>query len=170
MTAHPTARLQSDVAEGASYFVYRTPLGRVTIGADSTAVTRLAFGVAKLPGVETPTALTNKAANQVQEYLAGKRMAFDVPVRLEGSPFQLQVWDAIARIPYGSTASYGEVAAAIGNPRSLRAVGSASKRNPVPLIVPCHRVVGADGSLVGYAYGLPLKRLLLDLEAGRDTL
>ncbi len=150
---------------GPTYFVYRTPLGRVAIESDGTAITRFAFGPARLGGTLRATALTNKASSQVLEYLAGKRKEFDVPYRTGGTPFQQEVWAAISAIPYGQTRTYAQIAQAIGRPKALQAVGQACGRNPVPLFVPCHRVVGSAGKLGGYAFGPAIKRFLLDLEA-----
>jgi len=103
---------------------------------------------------------------QLGEYFAGTRTGFDVPLVLAGSPFQRQVWRALREIPYGETASYGQIARRLGVPSAARAVGVANRQNPVCVIVPCHRVIGADGSLTGYGGGLDRKRLLLELEAG----
>ena len=103
--------------------------------------------------------------DQLQEYFAGRRQRFDLALRLEGTPFQRRVWAALREIPYGQTRSYGDVAAAIGRLDRVRAVGAAVGRTPVPIIVPCHRVIGADGSLTGYGGGLQRKRALLDLES-----
>ncbi|MFQ5702664.1 MAG: methylated-DNA--[protein]-cysteine S-methyltransferase [Gemmatimonadales bacterium] len=108
-------------------------------------------------------------ARELREYLAGKRTDFTFPIRLEGSAFERKVWKALRRIPYGETWTYGEVAQAIGNPKAARAVGSANGRNPVPLVVPCHRVVAAGGKLGGFGGGLPLKRKLLALESVDST-
>jgi methylated-DNA-[protein]-cysteine S-methyltransferase len=105
-----------------------------------------------------------RAAEQLEGYFRGELTAFDVPLRLIGSAFQLRVWAELRRVPYGSTRSYGQLAAAIGSPTASRAVGLANGRNPISIIVPCHRVIGADGSLVGYAGGLDRKRFLLALE------
>ena len=105
------------------------------------------------------------AAVQLSEYFAGERREFDVPLDLVGTPFQLQVWAALRRIPYGSTTTYGELARVLGRPGSARAVGTAVGRNPVSIIVPCHRVVGADGSLTGFAGGIDTKARLLGLES-----
>lgn len=149
----------------ATYYTYQTPKGRITLASNGRAITRLYFGVATFPGVYRATALTNAAAGQILEYLAGKRTSFDVPLEPAGTPFQLRVWRALQDIPYGETRSYGEIAAASGNPKAGRAVGAANNKNPLPLLIPCHRVVGKNGSLVGYAYGLGLKRFLLDLES-----
>jgi methylated-DNA-[protein]-cysteine S-methyltransferase len=102
---------------------------------------------------------------QLSEYFDGARREFDLKLSLAGNPFELRVWNALLEIPYGETASYGQIARRIGAPDAARAVGLANGRNPVAVIVPCHRVIGADGSLTGYGGGLDRKRLLLDLEA-----
>jgi methylated-DNA-[protein]-cysteine S-methyltransferase len=104
-------------------------------------------------------------AEQLAEYFAGERREFDVPLVLNGPPFQCQAWHALREIPYGETVSYGEQARRIGQPDAARAVGAANGQNPIAVIVPCHRVIGADGSLTGFGGGLERKRLLLDLEA-----
>jgi O-6-methylguanine DNA methyltransferase len=110
------------------------------------------------------------ALDQLHEYLAGERERFTVPLDLRGTTFQLAVWEQLRQIPYGSTASYGELAQAIARPRAARAVGQALAANPVPILVPCHRVVGIDGHLVGFGGGLPLKERLLALERGSLSL
>ena len=148
-----------------TYFVYQTPLGRITLASDGQALTHLVFGATDLAGTNKPTSLTNRASTEILEYLAGKRTKFDIPLNPQGSDFQRSVWNALLTIPYGQTRTYGEVAAMIGNPRSGRAVGGANNKNPIPLIIPCHRVIGVNGNLVGYAAGLHIKRFLLDLEA-----
>ncbi len=101
---------------------------------------------------------------QLAEYLEGKRRVFDLPLRLEGSEFQKAVWEAVGRIPYGHTASYGEIAHLVGRPKASRAVGAANGANPIPIVIPCHRVIGSDGSLTGYGGGLALKTRFLALE------
>jgi len=103
---------------------------------------------------------------QLAEYFEGRRTTFDVPLELAGSPFQRRVWEALQGIPYGETVSYGELARRVGAPSAARAVGVANRETPVAVIVPCHRVIGADGSLIGFGGGLERKRLLLELEAG----
>ena len=103
---------------------------------------------------------------QLGDYFAGRRTSFDLPLAMAGSPFQRRVWQALCDIPYGETISYGELARRVGVPSASRAVGVANGHNPVAVIVPCHRVIGADGSLTGYGGGLERKRLLLELEAG----
>ncbi|MEU1500699.1 methylated-DNA--[protein]-cysteine S-methyltransferase [Streptomyces sp. NPDC005732] len=110
--------------------------------------------------------LLPEAKRQLTAYFAGDLKEFDLPMRLAGTPFQRSVWEQLARIPYGEIRSYGELADALGNPKASRAVGLANGRNPVGIIVPCHRVVGADGSLTGYGGGLDRKRRLLDFERG----
>ncbi|AXE31027.1 methylated-DNA--[protein]-cysteine S-methyltransferase [Chromobacterium phragmitis] len=110
-----------------------------------------------------------EVARQLAEYQAGERQAFDLPLAPQGTPFQQQVWAALCEIPYGHTVSYGELARALGNPDGARAVGRANATNPIALIVPCHRVLGTDGSLTGYAGGLPLKAALLRFELERSA-
>jgi methylated-DNA-[protein]-cysteine S-methyltransferase len=131
---------------------------------DNTIV-KVFFG-RKTPGdfnkAETP--LIKKTAAQIDEYLSGKRKQFTIPIALHGTEFQTAVWRTLQKIPYGETRSYKEVSAAIGRPKAVRAVGMANNRNPIVIIVPCHRVIGHDGSLTGYGGGLPLKRRLLELE------
>lgn len=151
----------SDVS---NYFVYNTPLGRLTIASDGSSITHVLFGSCELDGVRRATSLTNEASNQLQEYLAGKRRCFDLPIAPSGTEFQLRVWRALRSIPYGETRTYAEVAEMIGSPRSSRAVGSANNRNPIPIIIPCHRVIGTNGNLVGYAAGVHIKKWLLDME------
>lgn len=111
---------------------------------------------------ETP--LLRKAAAELSEYLEGRRKTFDLPLAPRGTPFQLSIWKALQSIPFGKTKTYGEIAAQTGNPKASRAVGMANNRNPIAIIIPCHRVIGADGSLTGYAGGLEVKQRLLSLE------
>lgn len=108
-----------------------------------------------------------QAALQIEEYFRGIRRQFDLDLKPTGTPFQLDVLDALATIPYGETRSYGEIATQIGRPGAVRAVGAANGRNPLPIVLPCHRVIGADGSLTGFGGGLETKRYLLDLEGAR---
>jgi len=107
---------------------------------------------------------------QLREYFAGERVTFEVPLVMAGSEFERQVWSALRGIPYGETVSYGEIAKRVGQPSAARAVGLANGRNPISVIVPCHRVIGANGSLTGYGGGLRRKRLLLELEQGQTSL
>jgi len=110
-----------------------------------------------------------EARRQLAEYLAGDRRAFTLPLAPRGTEFERLVWQALVAIPYGETRSYAEVAAAIGRPAACRAVGRANGSNPIAIVIPCHRVIGSDGSLTGFGGGLPLKRFLLDLESGNGT-
>lgn len=110
------------------------------------------------------------AADQLAEYFAGDRTSFELPLDLRGTEFQVAVWSALADIPYGETSTYGAQAEAIGRPTAVRAVGAANGANPVSIVLPCHRIVGKDGSLTGFAAGLDAKRYLLDLEQGREQL
>lgn len=105
---------------------------------------------------------------QLDQYFMGDRREFDIPLRLEGTQFQVSVWSELRKIPYGATITYGEIARRIGNPKAVRAVGLANGRNPIPIIVPCHRVIGANGTLTGFGGGIENKMLLLDLESRAD--
>jgi methylated-DNA-[protein]-cysteine S-methyltransferase len=144
-----------------------SPIGalRLTV-ADDGAVTRVGFGA----GDTSDDPRFEPLVTQLDEYFAGERTAFDLPLRQEGSAFEQRVWAELLAIPYGETASYGEIAARIGRPGMARAVGRANARNPIAIICPCHRVIGGDGSLTGYGGGLDTKRTLLELEAGALTL
>lgn len=126
-------------------------------------VARYLAGAVAVQGAE----MLQQALGQLQAYFAGQRRTFDLPLDLYGSPFQQAVWRLLLEIPYGETRSYAHLAAALGRPHAARAVGQANGANPLPIVVPCHRVIQADGSLGGYGGGLPLKRALLELEAGR---
>ena len=106
----------------------------------------------------------NDAITQLEEYFAGSRLDFDLPLDLQGTEFQVEAWRALADIPYGHTASYGQQAASIGRPKAVRAIGGANGRNPVAIVLPCHRIVGADGSLTGFGGGIEVKKWLLDHE------
>ncbi len=150
-------------------WMYDTVLGQVAIAEESGRVTNLFFPEEYIPLElqRKETDALKKAAEQLREYLQGKRTVFDVPLAPEGTAFQKQVWEALTKIPYGKTSSYGKLAKDIGRPGAARAVGMANNRNPIPVIIPCHRVIGADGSLVGYGGGLPIKEKLLALEKGK---
>lgn len=147
-----------------NFYTYTTPVGRITLASNGSALIRLVFGEAALEGDHKPTSLTNTASTQVLQYLAGKRTVFDIPIQAEGSSFQKAVWEEVLRIPYGQTRSYKDIAAALGNANATRAVGMANNKNPLPIIIPCHRVIGANGKPVGYAGGLKIKEFLLNLE------
>lgn len=143
--------------------VYPFPFDQLKIGYQDGAVTLL-MRTAEPARDEGRTALTDRAFQQITEYLEGRRRAFDFPYLLRGTEFQRKVWRALEAIPYGETRTYGEIAAAVGNPRACRAVGMANHCNPILIAVPCHRVIGANGKLVGYGSGLDMKEALLRLE------
>jgi methylated-DNA-[protein]-cysteine S-methyltransferase len=145
-----------------------SPVGPLSVTVtDDGAVSRIGFGA----GDTSDDSRFDAVIAQLNEYFAGERTAFDLPLDPEGgSPFEQRVWAELLRIPYGETASYGEIAARIGHPGKARAVGRANGRNPIAIVCPCHRVIGSDGSLTGYGGGLENKRTLLDLEAGALTL
>ena len=139
-----------------------SPAGPLTIAEENGAIIRLDFGEFGPMGERSP--VLEEAVRQLKEYFAGERREFTLPVDPRGTPFQKSVWRALCGIPYGETRSYGEIARAVGKPGACRAVGMANHRNPVSIIIPCHRVIGADGSLTGYGGGLERKRFLLRLE------
>jgi methylated-DNA-[protein]-cysteine S-methyltransferase len=141
-----------------------TPLGEIVLRGDEHGLTGLAFAAEDNVSALRDEPRLAAAAFQVRDYFAGRRTTFDLPLRLEGTEFDRAVWAAVADIGYGETATYGELAARIGHPGAARAVGAANGRNPIALVVPCHRVIGAGGALTGYAYGVERKRALLELE------
>jgi len=149
-----------------------TPIGELTIVADDDAVVAIrwdgeagALDLAGVPHVERGDhPVLDAAVDQLGEYFAGTRTEFDLPLHPLGTPFQLAAWDALRTIPYGETRSYGEQAAAVGDRRKARAVGAANGQNPIPIVVPCHRVVGANGHLTGFGGGIETKAWLLDHE------
>jgi O-6-methylguanine DNA methyltransferase len=143
------------------------PAERVVLGAVASerGLCRLSFGEANSQSGGSHELLT-RAALQLEEYFAGSRRVFDLPLDLQGTAFQLRVWNALLQIPYGETRSYAEIARAVGAPKAVRAVGAANGANPVGIIVPCHRVIGSNGGLTGFGGGLDLKRRLLALESG----
>ena len=144
------------------------PIGKMTLLEQNDAL--IAASLHDLPaGYRQDTPLLRSAEEQLLSYFAGERRTFDLPLRMQGTPFQIQVWQALREIPYGETRSYGDIARAIGNPRACRAVGMANNKNPLLIFVPCHRVIGADGSLTGFGAGLSVKEYLLRLEAGNLT-
>ncbi len=139
-----------------------SPIVPLTLTEKDGALAAVAFG--GTPGGQA-TPLLQEAARQLEEYFAGRRQNFDLPLAPQGTPFQQKVWAALHRIPYGHTAAYNDIAQTIGSPNACRAVGMANHRNPIPVIIPCHRVIGTGGKLTGYAGGLDKKQLLLELES-----
>lgn len=154
----------------ATYGVYDTELGQFTIVCSGDTITAVRFGVKHIScEKEQKSPCTDKAARQIGEYIAGSRKQFTVQLAPAGTAFQMRVWDELRKIPYGETRSYKEIAQAIGQPGASRAVGMANNKNPLPLFIPCHRVIGADGKLSGYAGGVQMKGRLLELERRNST-
>ena len=151
--------------------MFDTPLGTMAVGEEDGAVARVWLPNAPMPRrMPHKTPLLERAQGQILEYLDGRRQEFDLPLVFVGTEFQQKVWKALQTIPYGRTVSYGELAEKIGCPGGARAVGMANNRNPLPILIPCHRVIGAKGQLTGYAGGLELKEILLGLERGKKAL
>jgi methylated-DNA-[protein]-cysteine S-methyltransferase len=147
-------------------YTYRG-VGKIEIGTESERITDVHFAKSFVPPSEysrKETPLHRKAAEQLREYFDGKRKVFDLPLAPVGTEFQMRCWDALLEVPYGETRSYGDIARAAGSPKGFRAVGMANNRNPVAIIIPCHRIIGSDGKLVGYGGGLDIKVFLLELE------
>lgn len=153
----------------------QTPLGKYLLAENGKGITflehveseldpRIEKEIAAGEMVEADTPLLLEGERQLQEYFRGERQAFDLPLDAAGTPFQLKVWEALRQIPYGETCSYKDVAIAVENPKGVRAIGMANNRNPIAIITPCHRVIGTNGKLVGYAGGLHLKEYLLSHE------
>ena len=142
-----------------------TPIGPLVLRAEDGRLSGVAFAAAAASRSREPVLLEAEA--QLDAYFDGELRRFELPLASRGTPFQLRVWEALLEIPYGGTVSYSELAAAIGRPSACRAVGAANGRNPLAVIVPCHRVIGAAGALTGYGGGVERKRLLLALEAGK---
>jgi len=154
-----------------NYDYVDTAIGRVLISGDAEAIRRIAFPKNGKPVAPAPEwehsarGPVGEAIRQLRDYFAGRRTGFDLPLAPEGTPFQRAVWRQLQDIPYGGTISYGELARRVGNPKASRAVGAANGANPIPIVIPCHRVIGADGRLTGFGGGLPVKQALLALEA-----
>lgn len=153
------------------YYCYcDTPIGELLLAGDENALAMIGFPEGKMRREPEPDWIYKEkpfteAIRQLTEYFDGERQEFDLPLRLSGTEFQLLVLEELRRIPYGETTSYGTIAARIGRPKAVRAVGAANGRNPIPIIVPCHRVIGAGGDLTGFGGGLDTKEALLRLES-----
>ena len=147
-------------------YTFNSPIGAVRLTEEDGSITRIELIDAADESI-APTPLLREAARQILAFLRGERQQLEFPIRMVGTPFQQRVWHVLRQIPYGTTRTYGEVAAEIGNPRASRAVGMACNKNPLLLIVPCHRVIGANGKLTGFAYGTDAKQRLLELEGSR---
>jgi methylated-DNA-[protein]-cysteine S-methyltransferase len=149
------------------YAMMDTPIGPLTLASTDKGLSSVSFGrMVPTDGIVDESA-HRAVIEQLSEYFEGKRKSFDVPLDLEGTSFQMSVWRALQAIPFGQTRSYGDIAESIGKPGAARAVGMANHENPIAVVIPCHRVVGSNGSLTGYAGGLDIKRHLLSIEQGR---
>ncbi len=147
------------------YRIIPFPIGELTVMEENGCIVCIKFG--KQPSdnaLERETPVIAEAARQLEAYFDGRLKTFDLPLNMTGTPFRMKTWEALKTIPYGETRSYGDIARQIGCPKAFRAVGMANHHNPVSIVVPCHRVIGADGSLTGYGGGLPIKVRLLELE------
>ena len=152
-----------------SYFEYPSPIGRIGIGEENGYITDIRFErSAEKPKDAriTETPMIKEANRQLEEYFAGKRRKFGLPLEIGGTDFQRRCWKVLLDIPYGETRSYADIARAVGSPRGFRAVGMANNRNHIVIVIPCHRVIGSDGGLVGFGGGLDVKKYLLDMERG----
>jgi methylated-DNA-[protein]-cysteine S-methyltransferase len=157
------------------YTTMESPIGELLLVGDGEMLSGLYMQDGRKPQRIAPdwsesAAPFTDAKRQLEEYFAGERTTFDIPLAPDGAPFEREVWHALEGIPYGETVSYGEIARRVGQPGAARAVGTANGRNPIAVIVPCHRVIGANGALTGFGGGLERKRLLLELERGQARL
>jgi methylated-DNA-[protein]-cysteine S-methyltransferase len=154
--------------DGVCYTYLASPLGKLLLTSDGEGLTGIQFPrhhPSQPPAYwKRDPQRFNEACRQLRAYFAGELRDFDLPLAMAGSPFERRVWNALRKVPHGKTVSYGHIAARIGQPKACRAVGLANGKNPIPIVVPCHRVIGADGSLAGYGGGLDTKRWLLELE------
>ncbi len=149
---------------------YESPIGRLVLGEENGFLTRVSFHEEiATPYLIDKTPFLGEVEKQLQEYFRGERTTFFLPLNPKGTEFQKKVWQALQRIPYGATASYGEIARQIDNPKAARAVGMANNKNPISIVIPCHRVIGSTGKLVGYGGGMDKKVFLLELEAKKEN-
>ena len=149
-------------------FFYDTPVGHLCIGEENGAITRVTWERLPKEWILEETETIRRCKEQLDEFFAGKRTAFDLPLAPKGTAFQQKVWQALQEIPYGKIRTYREIAAQIDNPKAARAVGMANNKNPIAILIPCHRVIGGNGKLIGYAGGLDKKTWLLALEQQKN--
>ena len=145
-------------------YIYESPVGKLLIEDNGEAITKISFTNNEKDNEGSPSPLIIQAINQLEEYFEGKRKIFDLPISPTGTDFQKKVWQALLEIPYGETQSYKEIASKVGNPKAYRAVGMANNKNPIAIVIPCHRVIGKNGDLTGYAGGKIKKLFLIKLE------
>lgn len=168
--------------DGVQIGVMDSPIGRLTLTSTNVGLRSIDFGVSddnhqlwqpkKVGGtksINVSEQILQRTSRQLEQYFAGKRMRFDIPLDIKGTLFQQKVWKALLSIPYGTTRSYQDIANVIGSPRAVRAIGGANHRNPLPIIIPCHRVIGINGALTGYRGGIEKKLVLLSLEGVKFT-
>lgn len=146
---------------------FSSPVGLLLIEADAAAIVSVSFQEKKEKQVQS-CSMIEKCIQEFEEYFSGKRRTFDVPLAPSGTPFQQAVWNELLKIPFAKTISYSQLARKLGDEKKIRAAGTANGKNPIPIIIPCHRVIGSDGSLVGYGGGLWKKKWLLELESGKS--
>ncbi|NME82842.1 methylated-DNA--[protein]-cysteine S-methyltransferase [Clostridium sp. SM-530-WT-3G] len=150
------------------YYTYSTILGDIEIAEEDGYITKLYIrDNIEDDYIKKETELIYEAFKQLDEYLKGERREFELPLKAEGTQFQMSVWDALTKIPYGETRSYKDIAVAINNEKAVRAVGNANNKNPISIFIPCHRVIGTNGKLVGYGGGLDIKEKLLNIEKSK---
>lgn len=145
-------------------YTYKSPVGNLIIKDNGNAITKISFGQEEKENECPPSPLIMQAINQLNEYFDGKRKIFDFPISPQGTDFQKKVWQSLLEIPYGETRSYKEIATKVVNPKACRAVGMANNKNPIAIVIPCHRVIGKNGELTGYAGGMDVKSYLIKLE------
>lgn len=146
------------------FFYEETPVGKLCIGEENGCITRVTWNQIPADAVEEETELIRTCKEELDEFFQGKRKAFDLPLAPKGTAFQKKVWAALEEIPYGETRTYKDIAVTVESPKGVRAVGMANNKNPIAILIPCHRVIGSGGKLVGYAAGLEKKTWLLELE------
>lgn len=146
------------------YITYNAPFGTLYVGEENSSLVFISLSKPQIQISFNPTPCLNKAVSQLNEYFNSKRTSFDLPLNLKGTKFQTKVWQALLSIPYAQTVSYQDIALKIGNPKAVRAVGAANAKNPLAIVIPCHRVIGKNGKLTGYNGGLSVKEFLLNLE------
>jgi methylated-DNA-[protein]-cysteine S-methyltransferase len=174
-TAKAKSRAATAENSHVRYTWFASPIGPLLLAGSDLGLKLVSFAEGRRARVVDPSwredaAMLAETIEQLRSYFAGERITFDLPLILQGTEFQKKVWTALRTIPYGETISYKELAERIGNPSAVRAVGAANGANPIPIIIPCHRVIGNDGSLTGFGGGLPLKKKLLQLESRQLTL
>ncbi len=146
-------------------YTYNTQIGNITIIEKDGYIANLYINYNNIKTIQKETKLISQTANEIKEYLDGNKKSFSIPIKIEGTDFQKKVWQEVLKIPYGENRSYKDIAININNSKAYRAVGTAIKNNPIPIIIPCHRVIKSNKDIGNYAYGIDIKKKLLNLEA-----